>query len=221
MTNLRKMRVLVVEDHSVARMGLRTLIDYQRDMEVIDEAKTGAEAVEKAARLAPDLVLMDLRLPVLDGIEATDLIVKRSPETKVLVFSSFDSQADLARAQAAGARGYMLKTAEGRDLLEAMREVYSGRKHFPTLNEQSDANGGVPDLSKRDRQLLECVVKGLNNPAIAEATGLSRGTVRVYLTRLFAKLNVSNRTEAVTAAFQLGIVKPEWAEATRKEHRED
>ena len=221
MTNPRKMRVLVVEDHSVARVGLRTLIDYQRDMEVIDEAKTGAEAVEKAARLSPDLILMDLRLPVLDGIEATDLIVKQSPDMKVLVFSSFDSQSDLARAQAVGARGYMLKTAEGRELLEAMRDVHQGRRHFPTLTQESNAGGGIPDLSKRDRQLLECVVKGLNNPAIAEVTGLSRGTVRVYLTRLFAKLNVSNRTEAVTTAFQLGIVKPEWTEATRRETRED
>lgn len=216
MTEMKKMKVMIVEDHLVARMGLRTLIDHQSDMQVVEEARSGSEAVERYGRAKPDVVLMDLRLPVLDGIAATELIVKVDASARVLVFSSFDAETDLVRAHAAGARGYVLKSADAQDLLAAIRDVFEGRKHFPqALNDRLDQGTG-PELNTRERELLLYLVKGLNNREIAEVSDLTRGTVRIYLTRLFAKLQVSNRTEAVTAAFERGLVKPEWAQAGRR-----
>lgn len=209
MNDSPKIRVLIVEDHLVARMGLKTLVDHAGDMTVVDEARTGQEAVEAYRRSKPDVVLMDLRLPLLDGLAATELIVKGDASAKVLVFSSFDSETDLSRAHAAGARGYVLKTAEGGDLLNAIRDVHAGRRVFPT----GLAERLAPELNARERQLLAFVVKGLNNREIGELTGLTRGTVRIYLSRLFAKLQVSNRTEAVAVAFETGQVLPEWTQA--------
>lgn len=214
--NQRQIRVLIVEDHLVARMGLRTLIDHQPDMAVVDEARSGREAVEKYPSARPDVVLMDLRLPVLDGIAATQMITKADPNAKVLVFSSFDAEADVTRAHAAGARGYMLKSSDGHDLLTAIRDVFEGRKHFPQSTSETGEHATTAELTIREKELLLYLVKGLNNREIAEVSDITRGTVRIYLTRLFAKLQVSNRTEAVTAAFERGLVKPEWAQADRK-----
>ena len=214
MNDSPKIRVLIVEDHLVARMGLKTLVDHAGDMTVVDEARTGQEAVEAYRRSKPDVVLMDLRLPLLDGLAATELIVKGDASAKVLVFSSFDSETDLSRAHAAGARGYVLKTAEGGDLLNAIRDVNTGRRVFPAgLADRLAAGRAAPELNTRERQLLAFVVKGLNNREIGELTGLTRGTVRIYLSRLFAKLQVSNRTEAVAVAFETGQVLPEWTQA--------
>jgi DNA-binding NarL/FixJ family response regulator len=210
MTN-GKIRVLVVEDHMVARMGLNTLIDNEEGMCVIGEAKAGAEGVEKAFALRPDVVVMDLRMPGVDGIAATDLIVKQDPNIKVLVFSSFDAESDVVRARDAGASGYILKNSEGDELLHAIREVHAGRRYFPEgIAERLEMGDQMTALGTRDQQLLEYLVRGLNNPEIAKVSGLTRGTVRIYLTRLFGKLQVSNRTEAVTAAFQMGLVRPDW-----------
>lgn len=216
MSESKAIRVLIVEDHLVARMGLRTLIEHQSDMIVADEAKTGREAVEKYRNAAADVVLMDLRLPVLDGIAAAQMIVKADPGAKILVFSSFDAEADVTRARAAGARGYILKSSDGHALLAAIRDVAEGRRHFPGGLSDEDTTPTTVDLTARERELLLYLVKGLNNREIAEVSDITRGTVRIYLTRLFAKLQVSNRTEAVTAAFERGLVKPEWAQAERK-----
>ncbi|MDX2019786.1 MAG: response regulator transcription factor [Deltaproteobacteria bacterium] len=203
-------RVLIVEDHFVARMGLRTMIDFQKDMSVAAEARSGAEAVEMFQTSSPDVVLMDLRLPIIDGIAATELIIKYNSAAKVLVFSSFDAESDVVRAHAAGARGYVLKSADGEDLLTAIRSVAAGGRYFPQAMQESLLRAGNIGLSAREKELLVLLAKGLNNKEISDVTDITPGTVRIYLTRLFAKLQVSNRTEAVSVAFERGLVSPEW-----------
>jgi DNA-binding NarL/FixJ family response regulator len=203
-------RILVVEDHYVARYGLRGLLAEEDDLEVVGEAKDGAEAVAQHQALRPDVVLMDLRLPVLDGFQAITAIRLNDPKARVLVLSSFDSEEEVAEAMAVGATGFVMKEEEGDKLVDAIRLAAKGEQYLsPTLAQRlEERNGRDTGLNARDRRMLQLFAKGLTTNEIGEVLGFTPGTVRVYASQIYAKLNVSTRSEAVAVALERGILRP-------------
>lgn len=204
-TNAR-IRVLIADDHPVARRGLVALLADDAGFEVIGEARTGAEAIAKHRRTAPDVVVMDLRMPELDGVEATYAIANGRPPGKVLVLSSYDTEGDLQRARQAGAKGYLPKESDPDEVLDAIRKVAAGGTYLPNHLQQRLVDAAWGDLKIRDLKLLALMQAGQSNREIASALGLTEGTVRVYLTGLFVRLGVKNRTEAVSVAITSGLV---------------
>lgn len=203
-----RIRVLIVEDHFIARFGLKGLINDQKDMVVAAEAANGAEAFTKYKESRPDVVLMDLRLPELDGIQATAAICREDPEARVLIFSTYDREDEVARALSAGARGYILKEADGRELLEAVRVVRAGGKYLrPGLAQRLAENAQRERLNARELQILQLMWRGLSNREIADELSLTHGTVRIYVSHVFEKLGVKKRTEAVAVGIERGLIR--------------
>lgn len=202
-----KIRLLVVDDHFVVRIGLTSALNLEPDLEVVAEATDGREAVETYERHRPDVVVMDYQLPQMNGAEATTAIRSRFPDAKVLILSVYKAEEDVHRAVQAGAAGYLPKSSGPEELLEAIRTVYNGRRYFPTaINAALEARAGRSELSDREREVLEMLVRGRSNKEIGIALGISENTVKVHATRVFEKLGVADRLEAVTAAIQRGIV---------------
>jgi two-component system NarL family response regulator len=202
-----KISVLVADDHAVVRMGLRALLESQPDMEVVAEAADGATAVEAFTNLRPDIVLADLRMPGMGGREVIAAIQKVTPEAKVIVLTSFDGDEDIFRAVQAGARGYLLKACAPEELLEAVRTVHAGgRLLAPAVAARLAERVNSPSLTAREVAVLELVAKGLSNKEIGSALFLAEDTVKNHLKHIYAKLDVSDRTEAVLQAVQRGII---------------
>lgn len=200
-------RVLVAEDHVIARVGVTTIINKQHDMKVIAEAADGAEAVALYPRHKPDVTLVDLRMPVLSGLEATVAILERFPDARIIALTSYGGDADVRRALRAGVRGYLTKDLLQDELLTAIRKVHQGSSYLPAaLAAVLNAQGARPDLTQRELQVLELVVRGLANKQIAYSLNLSEFTVKNHLKRLLDKLGVQDRTQAATAAIERGIV---------------
>src|SRR5215467_6869173 len=198
-------RILVVDDHTVVRMGLKAMIDSQPGMQVIGEASNGPQAVELFRRLAPDVVLMDLRLPGMSGIQATKEIRAGFPAARVVVLTTYDGDEDIYRALQAGARGYLLKDAIREELLVAIQSVHHGLKHIPPAIAARLADRiPVSELTARELEVLALIVKGLSNSDISESLSISRGTVKAHINSIFSKLGVSDRTQAATTALQRG-----------------
>ena len=200
-------RVLVADDQFVVRMGLVSIIDAQPDMKTVAEAANGRMAIELYREHAPQIVLMDLRMPVMDGIAATRSIIAESPHARIIVLTTYDGEEDIHRALQAGARGYLLKDALRDELLTAIRAVHSGRKYIPPgiaarLAERIPMN----DLTSRELEVLGLIVKGMNNADIAAALSISKGTVKIHVNNILSKMGVSDRTQAATAAIKRGIV---------------
>ncbi|MGZ4748888.1 MAG: response regulator [Oryzihumus sp.] len=192
--------VLLVDDHHLVRTGLRTLLAATDDLEVIGEAVNGEEAVGVVARLEPDVVLMDLSMPVMDGIEATRRLLDVRPGTSVVVLTSFSDRQRVAEALTAGAIGYLLKDCEPREVLSAVRAAALG--HSP-LDPRIARNllpsaGQTPEdsLSARERQVLRLIADGLANKQIGRALGISERTVKVHVGNVFRRIGVSDRTSA-------------------------
>ena len=207
MTADQTIRVLVADDHPVVRSGIVGLLAGEPDLDVVGEAGDGQEAVALAAALAPDVVLMDLRMPVLDGVGATTAIVGTGP--KVLVLTTYDTDADILRAVEAGATGYLLKDTPRDTLLRGIRAAARGE----TVLAPSVATRLVGSMraaserpTKRETEVLELVADGFTNAAIALKLHIGEATVKTHLLRLFTKLGVDNRTEAVTEARHRGWV---------------
>jgi len=193
--------VLLVDDHRLVRAGLAALIDSTEDLRVVGEAEDGARAVVLAAELAPDVILMDLSMPVLDGVEATRQIRAARADAVVVVLTSFSDQPRVAEALRAGAVGYLLKDSDPRDLLAAVRTAADGHSPFdprvarallPSAETASPADG----LSPREREVLELVARGMANKQIGRALGISERTVKAHLSRVFRQIGVSDRTSA-------------------------
>lgn len=208
-------RVLIADDHPVFRFGLRALLQGEPDMEVIGEATTGREAVERTLELRPDVVLMDLNMPELNGIEATRRIRAEAPESAVLVITMFDDDTVFA-AMRAGARGYLLKGAEGEETLRAVRAVAHGEAIFsPGVADRvmdyfahAPAHTGTtlfPELTERELEVLALIAQGLTNQAIAARLVLSEKTVRNHVSNIFSKLQVADRAEAIIRARDAGL----------------
>ncbi len=204
---MSKIKILIVEDHFIAREGLKSLIGGQPDMEVVAEARDGTEAVGLYRSARPDVVLMDLRLPHVDGLQATTALLHEDPQACVLIVSSYDTDEDVGRAHEAGARGYILKEAEGPELLRAIRIVNGGERYLPSVMAARLEGRDEQRLNVREMQVLQCLDKGKTNGEIAELLHLTPGTIRIYVSALLAKLGARNRTEAVSVAVTKGLIK--------------
>jgi DNA-binding NarL/FixJ family response regulator len=203
-----KIRILVVDDHFVVRMGLSGVVNLEADMEVAGEAADGAQAVEMFSKCSPDLVLMDLRMPVKDGIWATAEIRAKDPEARILMLTTFDGDTDIHRAMQAGAQGYVLKNCTRDQLIPAVRAVAAGQRWLPRdiANRLAERNI-FEELTAREIQVLEQMAKGLANKEIGEVLKISEHTVKGHLKSILGKLIVADRTEAVTKAVQRGIIR--------------
>ena len=208
-------RVLVVDDHPLYREGLITALASLPGVEVVGEAGDGAAAVERAVELAPDVVVMDLNLPGLNGIEATRAIVARAPATAVLVLTMLEGEEPVFAAMRAGARGYLLKGADRREIARALETVAHGEVIFSAdgaarvlawfAGRTDRPPAPFPELTDREREVLDLVARGLTNPAIAQRLFLSEKTVRNHVSNVFAKLQVTDRSEAVARARDAGL----------------
>jgi len=202
-----KISVLVADDHFVVRMGLIALVKTEPDMEVVAEAADGNQAVERFAECQPDLVLMDLRMPVKDGIQATIEIRSQFPTACVLMLTTFDGDEDIHQALQAGAQGYVLKNSTGETLIPALRAVAAGQRWIPKdVAARLAFRKTYEELTTREGDVLNQLAKGLANKEIADVLRITEYTVKDHLKNILGKLRVADRTEAVTAAIQRGII---------------
>jgi len=202
-------RVLVADDHPVVRSGIVALLAAADDIEVVGEAVDGQDAVEKALALAPQLVLMDLRMPRLDGDEATARILAADPGIRVVVLTTYESDASILTAIEAGASGYLLKAAPQEEILAGIRSVARGEVALaPSIAALLVQRVKTPavTLSARETEVLTLVAQGLSNPSIAKKLFLGEATVKTHLLHAFEKLEVNDRTRAVTKAMELGLL---------------
>jgi DNA-binding NarL/FixJ family response regulator len=204
--------VLVVDDHPIVRSGLVGMLDGCEDVHVVGTARDGAEAVDQASTLQPHVVLMDLRLPHLDGAAATARITSQNPGIRVVVLTTYDSDADIVRAVEAGASGYLLKDVPLETLLEAIRAAARGETVLAPpiaarLVTRMRASSGEA-LTPRESQVLASVARGLTNAEIGRELSIGEATVKTHLLRTFAKLGVDDRTRAVTIAMERGLLPP-------------
>ncbi|MEU4421321.1 response regulator transcription factor [Actinoplanes sp. NPDC024001] len=203
-------RILLVDDHPVVRMGLRGMLDAEPDLTVIGEASSGAEGVELALAERPDIVLMDLRMPGGDGVDATSRILSASTGVRVMVLTTYESDRDILRAIEAGASGYLLKDASPAELADAVRAAARGETVLApsvasTLVRQV-RSPAPPALSARETEVLRLVAGGLTNAEIGKRLFISEATVKTHLLRAFNKLDVADRTAAVTTAMRHGLL---------------
>jgi DNA-binding NarL/FixJ family response regulator len=206
-------RILIVDDHAIVRKGIQMLLDSEPVIQVVGEAQNGEEAMGQVEQLQPDVVLMDLVMPGEDGLGATALIKRHYPEVKVIVLTTFNDPLQIMAALRAGADGYLLKDADGEALLQAIQAVQKGgmplhpaiANYIRETLEQADMNR-LYSLTDREKEVLQLVAKGLSNKEVAHKLSLTEGTVRVYVSHIFDKLNVSSRTEAAVQAAKIGLV---------------
>jgi DNA-binding NarL/FixJ family response regulator len=203
-------RVLLADDHPVVREGLRGLLSVEDDLEIVGEAASGDEAVELAASLAPDVVLMDLRMPGLDGASATARITAEQPASRVLVLTTYDTDADILRAVEAGATGYLLKDTPTAVLTDAIRAAARGETVLaPPVAARLVSRMRGPShesLTPRELDVLRLVARGLTNADIGRTLFISEATVKTHLLHAFGKLDVADRTAAVTVAIERGLL---------------
>lgn len=211
-------RVMLVDDQALFRSGIRMLVNSQPDMQVIGEAGNGLEAISLANAERPDVVLMDMRMPILDGLAATEAILERNDTVRVIVLTTFDLDEAAARAIQRGASGFVLKDADPEFLLAAIRTVHSGssviaasatRQLFEHLGGGEAKRAGEPDeycdLTEREKQIFALAAQGLSNAEIAEREYLSEATVKTHISRILAKLSLRDRVQLVVYAFENGL----------------
>jgi two-component system NarL family response regulator len=205
--SVKRMRVAIVEDHFMVRVGLAAIVNSQPDMTVVGEAKNGHEAVELYERHRPDVLLLDLRLPGIDGVEVIKRIASRHRDAKVIVISTYGGDEDVLRAIEAGARGYYLKHVEGEELVAAVRAVYGGELRLPAeaaarFTERTRRGR----LSPRELEVFRLIASGLSNGEIATKLSISEGTVRVHVSHGLLKLGCTDRTQALAEAIRRGFI---------------
>jgi DNA-binding NarL/FixJ family response regulator len=202
-----KIRVLIADDHPTVREGLSAMIGRQPDMLVVGEAATGREAVDLWRQNKPDVTLLDLRMPILDGVDAMLEIREQNPVARVVVLTTFDTDHEISRAIKAGARGYLLKDAQRDELLDCIRRVNIGEISIPpALVAKLAAVVSSETLTSRELHVLTFLARGMSNKEIARSLRISEATVKSHLRSVFNKLNVLSRTEAIAAAIRLGLV---------------
>jgi two-component system NarL family response regulator len=210
MSDSSQIRIMIVEDHFVVREGLKAIINSQKDMVAVAEAGNGRQAMEAFEQLQPDVTLMDVRIPGLNGIDAIGGIVAKFPNARVIVLSTYGGDENIFRAFQAGAMGYFLKDIKGQDLVDAIRAVHAGQRVVPP-EIASQLAGRVPltALSPREMEILTLVAKGKSNKEIGAELAISEGTVRVHTSNLLSKLRCSGRAQAVSEAIRRGIIEVE------------
>lgn len=211
-----QLRVLIADDHPLFRHGIASLLGGTADLEPVGEATTGEEAIALAGKLQPDVILMDIRMPGVNGIEATRCVVHENPHVRVLIVTMFEDDSSVFTAMRAGARGYILKDAEKDELLRAIRVVGNGEAIFsPAIATRlldyfaqphpAAPAGLFPELTEREREILHLIAQGKSNPEIAVQLVLSPHTVRNYVSSIFTKLQVADRAKAIIRAREAGM----------------
>jgi len=202
-----KIKLLVADDHNIVRSGLTALINSEADMTVAAEATNGQQAIDLFKQYRPDVTIMDLRMPVLGGVDAITAIRKEFPTARIIVLTTYDGDEDIYRALQAGASGYLLKGMLAEELLEAIRAVHSGLRRIPAaVAERLAVRMGGPGLTSRELDVLALIVKGNSNKEIASALTISEATVKTHINNILSKLGASDRTQAATMALQRGII---------------
>lgn len=200
-------RILVAEDHLVARVGVSTIVNMQPDMTIVAEASNGQQAVELYRKHLPDVALLDLRMPVMGGVEAAQAIRAEFPNARLIALTTYGGDEDIRRALASGVQAYLTKDVLHDELLKAIRAVHAGQTYLPAAVAAAlAAQLPRPDLSAREVQVLELIVRGLANKQIAYALSIAEHTVKNHVKNILSKLGVQDRTQAATVAIQRGII---------------
>jgi DNA-binding NarL/FixJ family response regulator len=212
---MEQIHVLIADDHTLFRTGLRALLNLFPDIQVVGEASTGAETIAEAEALLPDIILMDIQMPGVNGIEATRRILRTSPNIGVIVVTMFEDNSSVFSAMRAGARGYILKEAGEEEVLRAIRAVARGEAIFgPAIarrlmqffsNSSLESNPVFPELTEREREILDLIARGESNSEIAKRLVISPHTVRNHISNIFSKLQVADRAEAIIRARDAGL----------------
>jgi DNA-binding NarL/FixJ family response regulator len=205
---MNKTRILIADDHAIVRMGLNLLLAAEKDFEVVGEAHDGVQALTACAKLKPDVIVLDLMMPKKDGVAVTEELKEISPETKIVILTSFGSAEGLSKALQCGAGGIVLKSSAETELVTAIRKVLDGKQHL-TAGLRNQLKLRLPTVTLTDRQenILRSVMEGLSNSDIARKHGLAEITVKNHLSAIFNKLGVSNRSEAVAIALRKHLLK--------------
>jgi NarL family two-component system response regulator LiaR len=214
---MERIRVLLADNHAMFREGLRAILDKQDDMTVVGEAEDGVRAAKKASELAPDIILMDVEMPVRDGVEASRLIAAQNPQVGIIILTVHNENNHVLEAIKAGARGYILKSARAEELIETIRAVHRGgavlapavmSTLLDTLRHLADDSQGAKpvDLTEREAEILCLVARGKSNREIADLLSLSEQTIKNRLSAIYPKLKVANRAEAVACAIRQGLI---------------
>lgn len=215
---MRKLRVVLGDDHTIVRQGIRKILEERRDWEVVAEAGDGREAVKKVLEHEPDVAILDIGMPLLNGIEATRQIVKRAPTVRVLILSMHSDEAYITQALQAGAKGYLLKDSADTDLIRGVTDVAAGKSFFsPAVAKvmlddyvRHLANKGIVDrydaLSEREREIFQLVAEGHSNKAVAEMLAISPATVETHRAHILQKLDLHNTAEVVLYAVRRGVI---------------
>ena len=205
---MKTIRILIVDDHAIVRMGLASILGTKKDLEVVGDAEDGADAIRKAQKLAPDVVLMDIVMPEMDGATATAEILKSCPGTKVLILTSFGEADGIAHALDAGAAGALMKNIDYSELVEAIRSVADGKSVIaPEIQKMLRESPPIPELTERQRDILLSMSRGLTDADIATQLKLTPNSVREHITTIFNKLGAANKTEAVAIALRKHLLK--------------
>ena len=203
-----KIKVLIADDHSIVRMGLATLLEMEADMELVGMAVNGKNAVEETRKAHPDIVVMDLMMPVMDGIEATKAIKAKQPKTRIILFTTFPTSDLISKALENGASGAIFKSAADTELIKAIREVSAGRTYVSEdIRKLIASDPPVAALSPRQTEILESIVRGLSNAEIGMQLGITPTVVREHTITLFQKIGAANRAEAVAIALRKHLLK--------------
>lgn len=206
MSQEHSIRVLIADDHPVVRTGLALMLKYEPDMEAVAEASNGHEAVELFRLHQPDVTLMDLRMPQIEGVEAIATIRAEFPAARIILLTTYDGDEDIYRGLRAGAKGYLLKDASCDELLEAIRVVHAGRSRIPPeVGAKLAERMSNPELSVREQEVVRLMATGKSNQEIGTALGITEGTVKFHVNNILSKLQVNDRTQAVIKALKRGI----------------
>ena len=208
MKKTNPVRILIADDHPVVREGLVALINRQPDMEVIAEVSNGQEAVKQFFHHHPDIALLDLRMPVMDGVEVIAAIRQKIPTARFIILTTFDEDEDIYQGLRAGAKAYLLKDAPRDELLKCIRDVHEGQTIIPPPIAAKLADRlTTSELTRREVQVLQCVADGKSNKEIAIALSISEGTVKTHISSILTKLDAADRTQAVTIALKRGVLR--------------
>lgn len=207
MTDRPPLRVMIVDDHAVVREGLEALLSKHEDLQVVASVASGAEALARAGELHTDVVLLDLRMPDMDGLAVLTALREQHPRIRVVMLTGHDGDETIFRAMSLGAAGYLLKTARGAELVEGVRQAFQGRlKPSPEVASRMAEHAYYEPLSAREIQVLRLASNGSSNKEIAAALGVAENTVKNHIKNIMEKLQVSDRTEAVTVALRRGVI---------------
>lgn len=205
---MKPISVMLIDDHAIMRMGLASLLGTRREIKIVGDAGDGESGIRKALKLRPDVIIVDLMMPDMDGAETTRRLIEKMPDAKVLIFTTFGTADGIGHALNAGAKGALMKNAELPELISAIKKIASGEQAIaPEIAQILSQDPPVPELSSRQTQILESITRGLSNEEIAGQLGISLPMVKEHLNRVFTKIGATNRAEAVAIAMRKHLLK--------------